>query len=88
MSHDVIEHGIIEYLRSLTGLTDLGRETDLQAVGVTDSLTMMDLLVFIETEFQLRLEFEDLTPDVFRTPATLAELIVNRLTGTTQRYAA
>ncbi len=88
MCHTVIEQGIIEYLRSLTGLTDLGRETDLQVVGVTDSLTMMDLLVFVETEFQLRLEFEDLTPDVFRTPATLSALIASRLTGTTQRHAA
>ena len=88
MCHAVIEQGIIEYLRSLTGQSDLSRETDLQTAGVTDSLTMMDLLVFVETEFQLRLEFEDLTPAVFRTPATLSALIVSRLTETVQRHAA
>ena len=41
---------------------------------------MMDLLVFIETEFGVRLDFGDLTPEVFRSPATLSQLIQSRMT--------
>jgi methoxymalonate biosynthesis acyl carrier protein len=88
MSQGVVEQQIVDFLRSITGETGLERETDLQAAGATDSLTMMDLLVFVETTFQLRLDFGDLTPEVFRTPSTLAALIVSRQCPTVQRRAA
>ena len=42
---------------------------------------MMDLLVFVEAELGIRLDFEDLTPDTFRSPATIARLIESRMTG-------
>ena len=51
----------------MTGNFNLDATTDLHGSGATDSLTMMDLLVFIESEFRLRLEFTDLTPETFRT---------------------
>ena len=74
-----IQNQIIDFLRSVTGQQSLDASTDLFDAGVTDSLTMMDLLVFIETDFQLRLAFTDLNPEVFKTPHTLAELIAERL---------
>jgi acyl carrier protein len=70
---------IVEFLISLTGQHGLNAESDLHEAGVTDSLTMMDLLVFIETEYLVRIDFADLTPEMFRTPATIAELITMRL---------
>jgi acyl carrier protein len=74
-----IEEQVTQFLRSLTGHESLNVDTDLFEAGVTDSLTMMDLLVFIETKFRLRLAFADLNPDVFRTPGTIAALIAERL---------
>jgi len=41
---------------------------------------MMDLLVFLETEFQVRLDFSDLTPEAFHSPATIARLVASRMT--------
>jgi acyl carrier protein len=73
-----IQDQIINFLRSVTGQQSIDAGTDLFDAGATDSLTMMDLLVFLETEFQLRLAFTDLNPDVFKTPATLAALIAER----------
>ena len=70
-----IQNQIIDFLRSVTGQQSLQAGTDLFDAGATDSLTMMDLLVFLETQFQVRLAFTDLTPEVFKTPATLAQLI-------------
>ena len=74
-----IQNQIIDFLRSVTGQQSLDAGTDLFDAGATDSLTMMDLLVFLETEFQVRLEFTDLKPEVFKTPVTLAELIAERM---------
>lgn len=83
-----IEEQIIDFLRSVTGQKSLDVSTDLVNAGVTDSLTMMDLLVFLETEFRLRLAFTDLNPEVFQTTRTLAELIATRLATLPQTKAA
>ncbi len=74
-----IESRLVEFLRGVTGQAALSADTELLEEGIVDSLTMMDLLVFIETDLKLRLDFADLNADVFRTPATLAALIATRL---------
>jgi acyl carrier protein len=74
-----IEARLVEFLREITSRPELSVETELVESGIADSLTMMDLLVFIETELKVRLETTDLNADTFRTPATLAELIAARL---------
>jgi len=80
MTTATIESSLIDFLSSVTGQTDLNGETELQESGVIDSLTMMDLLVFLETEFQVRLDFSDLTPEAFHSPATIARLVASRMT--------
>ena len=87
MNNQTIQNRLVAFLNTVTGQTTFSGETDLFDAGATDSLTMMDLLVFVETEFQVRLAFTDLTPEVFRTPATLAQLVTERLPKT-QRSAA
>lgn len=77
-SVDTIQSKLIQFLTTVTGLESIDANTDLQSSEIIDSLTMMDLLVFIETEFGVRLEFDDLTPESFRSPATLAQLIAGR----------
>ena len=77
-SVDTIQSKLIQFLTTVTGLESIDANTDLQSSEIIDSLTMMDLLVFIETEFGVRLEFDDLTPESFRSPATLAQLIASR----------
>ncbi|MSR59981.1 MAG: hypothetical protein EXS05_20470 [Planctomycetaceae bacterium] len=88
MNVTVIESKLVDFLRTITGQVALQADSDLQDAGITDSLTMMDLLVFIETEYQVRLGFADLTPDVFQTPTTVAELIAAQLALTQQSQAA
>jgi acyl carrier protein len=74
----VIQQKVIDFLISVTGQSSIDGATELQESEIIDSLTMMDLLVFIESEFGVRLNFEDITPEVFQTPATLAGLIESR----------
>ena len=57
----------------------MSADTELIESGIAESLTIMDLMVFIETDLQVRLDFADLNADVFRTPAALAALIATRL---------
>jgi acyl carrier protein len=80
MDTRTIQDRLVEFLGTLTGRETFSEDTDLFAAGVTDSLTMMDFLVFIESEYRIRLGFGDLTPDVFRTPKTVAQLISDRMT--------
>jgi acyl carrier protein len=79
MNTPLIECRLVDFLRSVTGQAALSADTELLEGGIADSLTMMDLMVFIETELKVRLDFADLNADVFRTPATLAALIATRL---------
>ena len=74
----VIQQKLVEFLISITGQTSIIGETELQESGIIDSLTMMDLLVFIENEFNVRLDFSDLTPEVFYSPGTVAQLVETR----------
>lgn len=78
MSISTAECRIIGFLSETTGNSAIHSNTDLIETGIADSLTMMDLLVFVETEFSLRFDFLDLNPEVFRTPATIAGLIEGR----------
>ena len=78
MNTRAVEDRLIEFLQTLTGNTEIATGTDLLEGGIVDSLTMMDLMVFIESELKVQLETGDLNADVFRTPATLAQFIVDR----------
>ena len=78
MNTRAVEDRLIEFLQTLTGHTEIAAGTELLEDGIVDSLTMMDLMVFIESELTVKLEPGDLNADVFRTPAALAELIVTR----------
>ena len=81
MNATEIQQKIVGFLVSATGQTTIDSDTELQESGIIDSLMMMDLLVFIETELGIRLEFEDITPDVFETPATITRLVQSRIEG-------
>jgi acyl carrier protein len=88
MDTAAIQRKIVEFLVTTTGQTALDGDTVLESAGLIDSLAMMDLLVFFEGEFGVRLEFEDLTPDVFHSPATIARLIESRIEVARAKKAA
>ena len=78
MNTRAVEDRLIEFLQTLTGNTEIAAGTDLLEGAIVDSLTMMDLMVFIESELKVQVETGDLNADVFRTPATLAQFIATR----------
>ncbi|QGQ24577.1 acyl carrier protein [Gimesia benthica] len=72
-----IQEQLVEFLNSVTGQT-ITDSTELIDSGLLDSLTMMDLLVFVESDFEVRLDFQDIRPDLFKNPATISQLISER----------
>ena len=79
---------ITAYMSSIAGNAELTAQTDLIASGLIDSLTMMDLIVFIETNYDIRLDFSDLTPENMRTVSAISRLIENRMNDRDQSAAA
>jgi methoxymalonate biosynthesis acyl carrier protein len=77
------ERIVAEFLAKATGLASLGTNDDLLALGVIDSLTMMDLLVFIETRFGVRIDFQHLNAATFESVSRIAALIVEYQSGRT-----
>jgi acyl carrier protein len=88
MNAQTIEARLVEFLRSVTGNPALDGSSQLLEDGIVDSLTMMDLMVLMETDFAVRLDFSDLNAENFRTAATLASLIAQRQAQPRQADAA
>jgi len=70
---------IIDWVRS--GKDELNQEieitgdTELLRSGLIDSLDLLQLVAYIEEEFDLKLPPEALTPDNFSTPESVSTLV-------------
>lgn len=78
MQKTILLQEITAFLTSTTGQT-LTPECDLIERGVIDSLTMMDLLTFVETTFGVPLDYDDLTPETLGTIDAISTLIASRI---------
>jgi acyl carrier protein len=82
----LIADRILTFLTETTGETSLRPDTDLLTSGLLDSLTMMDLVVFVEMEFQQRIAADDMRPESFRSVGSIAQL-VDRIASSQSRAA-
>ena len=78
MQKTIILKEITAFLSSTTG-QPLTPDCDLIERGVIDSLTMMDLLTFVETTFGVPLDYDDLTPETLGTIGAIANLVASRI---------
>jgi acyl carrier protein len=62
---------LLQYVRK----QDLEDDEDIFASGFVDSLFAMQLVLFVESEFAVKVEREDLKLDNFRTINALAQLV-------------
>ena len=70
LSKAVAEAGNNEPVTAQTGLLE---------TGLIDSIGLVGLIQFIEGEFGLQIPDADLTPELFETPASLADYVARRL---------
>lgn len=73
-----IEREIREFLSSRGTGGALDPHSELVATGILDSLLIMDLIAYLESNYHVRLEEDDVSPANFRTTIALAELIEAR----------
>ncbi len=74
-----VQEKIIEWVKQnnvdMDRQMDLSGTSDLLGSGLLDSLDFLQLITYIEDEFDLRIPVEALTPDNFSTPASIRALV-------------
>lgn len=66
---------IKSFLEKETQKPIAGDSENLISNGVIDSFTMIKLISFIESEFGIKADMEELTPDNFNSVDTISEMI-------------
>ena len=80
-----VENEILVYLRSGPLADDsLLADTDLIQTGQLDSMLVMDLVHFIESQFDVGLDPTDIAPRNLRTVAAMAQCVTDKRTGQTK----
>jgi acyl carrier protein len=75
-----IQSDIISYLRGQgAAANELDAQTDLLAMNLLDSLTLMDLVVYLEGRYGVQFFARDIAPQHFRTPILIADCVENKL---------
>ena len=69
-----VRHFLSRYCRN----RDIGNDDDIFAMGFVSSLVAMQLVLFVEKEFSLRVENEDLDLANFRSITAIVNLITRK----------
>jgi D-alanine--poly(phosphoribitol) ligase subunit 2 len=77
----VTEAQLVQYLRHKTGTEELDEKTALFSDGTVDSVGMIDLIVFIESEAGIEIAQEDVTMENFDTVSRILAFIASRTAG-------
>ncbi|MEH2290141.1 acyl carrier protein [Nostoc sp.] len=75
-----IQTKIKSFLSKFFGNHDLQPDEDIFALGFVNSMFAMQLVLFIEQEFQVAIENEDLDFENFRTINSIANLVERKTT--------
>ena len=71
------------FLTQRLGVDSLQDDQDIFASGLVNSLFAMELVLFVEAEFSIKIENEDLHMDSFRSITALADLIERKTASPT-----
>lgn len=80
---DNVAQRILSYLAKATaeagGTEPMTLHTGLIESGLVDSIGLVGLIQYVEAEFGLQIPDADLTPELFETPASVADYVARRL---------
>ena len=74
----ILEQFIVNDLLMGSGQGEIGPDTSLISSGILDSLSLIRLINFVEDNFNLVVEDEDVVPDNFETINALGALIATK----------
>jgi acyl carrier protein len=72
---DDIRGKIEQFLLRMFRVKHLGAEEDIFSLGAINSLFAMQLILYLEKEFQIRIENKDMDLNYFRTLTSITELV-------------
>lgn len=76
------EQPILDYVAKAIAEAGITKEVTLQTglleEGLLDSIGLVGLIQFLESEFDLQIPEAELTPELFETPASIAAYIAKR----------
>lgn len=75
-----IQQTVLDFLREKTGGADIAPDTELLKSGLVNSLFALEIVVFVEKTFHLKLGRKDISPENFSSAASITAL-VERLGG-------
>lgn len=78
MTHAAIKSRVRTYLGRFFRGHDLQDDEDMFALGFVNSLFAMQLVTYIESEFGVTIESEELDIDNFRTVNAIADLVMRK----------
>ncbi|HEX2645013.1 MAG TPA: acyl carrier protein [Thermoanaerobaculia bacterium] len=85
---DQTQEKIKEFLSRFFRNHDLKAEEDIFALGFVNSLLAMQLVAFVEKEFGIKVEDEDLDLDNFRSINAISSLVARKSGGASPAAAA
>lgn len=74
-----IEPKLRGFLNKFFRKHELKKDEDMFNLGFVNSLFAMQLVMFLEKEFKIRIETKDLNMDNFRTIGNIVKLVENKL---------
>lgn len=81
MTHNTeIQNRIIRLLSDRVHIDAPSVETDLMESGLLDSLTLVELMAGLEDEFGVRISFDDIELDNFRSVSNIAGYVIQQMT--------
>ncbi len=71
----LIQGKLIDYLRDSLAITDADNDSELFSSGLLDSVSMVNLLAFVEQVSGIAIRAEDVTLENFDTPSRIARFV-------------
>ena len=70
-----IEHSVMDFLTDFPGGSSIGPETELMQAGILDSVGLVRLIMFLESEFRISIADSEIAPDSFASPAAITAFV-------------
>lgn len=77
----VLNNEIRDFLikhRASQGASDFDDQESLLEQGIIDSLTMVDLITFLESSYKIRIEDDEMTPENFDSLSAIVALVESK----------
>ena len=88
MSEQNIQQKVAAFLSRHTHEAELGGDDDIFAMGFVNSLFAMQIVLFVEKEFGITVENEDLEPDNFRSVNAIVRFVSRKLAAPAEPSAS